>query len=103
MDDAQREDRTQPVFVARRVRMPSSGVVSWTVVGPDGRVVGVIDGSQRSSTPGGYAAKPARPSAAAPPKCGSLCSPPPPPDTQPRDILREHGELKPAITAPRVP
>ena len=30
-------------FAARRVRMPSSGVESWTVVGPDGRVVEVID------------------------------------------------------------
>ncbi len=30
-------------FVARRVRMPSSGVESWTVVGPDGRAVEVID------------------------------------------------------------
>ena len=33
----------QPRFVARRVRMPSSGVESWTVVGRDGRVVEVID------------------------------------------------------------
>ena len=30
-------------FVARRVRMPSSGVESWTVVGPDGGVVEVVD------------------------------------------------------------
>ena len=30
-------------FVARRVRMPSSGVESWTVVGPDGRAVDVVD------------------------------------------------------------
>jgi hypothetical protein len=30
-------------FVARRVRMPSSGVESWTVVGSDGRAVEVID------------------------------------------------------------
>ncbi len=30
-------------FVARRVRMPSSGVESWTVVGRDGRVVEVLD------------------------------------------------------------
>ena len=29
--------------VARRVRMPSSGVESWTVVGPDGRLVGLVD------------------------------------------------------------
>jgi len=26
-------------FVARGVRMPSSGVVSWTVVGAEGRVI----------------------------------------------------------------
>jgi len=30
-------------FVARRVRMPSSGVESWTVIGSDGRAVEVID------------------------------------------------------------
>ena len=33
----------RPGFVARRVRMPSSGVESWTVVGPAGRAVEVID------------------------------------------------------------
>lgn len=43
MDDAQPGDRVQPRFVARRVRMPSSGVESWTVVGPDGRAVEVVD------------------------------------------------------------
>jgi len=43
MDDARSEDRMQLGFAARRVRMPSSGVESWTVVGPDGRVVEVID------------------------------------------------------------
>ena len=42
MDDAQ-WDETRRGFVARRVRMPSSGVVSWTVIGPDGRAVEVID------------------------------------------------------------
>ena len=42
MDDAD-VDGMRRGFVVRRVRMPSSGVVSWTVVGPDGRVVGVID------------------------------------------------------------
>ena len=36
-------DETRRGFVARRVRMPSSGVVSWTVVGSDGRAVEVID------------------------------------------------------------
>ena len=36
-------DETRRGFVARRVRMPSSGVVSWTVIGPDGRAVEVID------------------------------------------------------------
>ena len=30
-------------FAVRRVRMPSSGVESWTVVGPDGRLVGLVD------------------------------------------------------------
>ena len=43
MDDAQSGDRMRPGFVARCVRMPSSGVESWTVVGPDGRAVEVID------------------------------------------------------------
>ena len=42
MDDGQL-GRTGRGFVAQRVRMPSSGVVSWTVVAPDGRVVEVID------------------------------------------------------------
>jgi integrase/recombinase XerD len=42
MDDAQ-SDEARRGFVARRVRMPSSGVVTWTVVGPEGRVVEVID------------------------------------------------------------
>jgi integrase/recombinase XerD len=42
MDDAQ-SDETRRGFVARRVRMPSSGVESWTVIGPDGRAVEVID------------------------------------------------------------
>src|SRR5438034_10640309 len=59
MDDAQSGDRMRPGFVARRVRMPSSGVESWTVVGPDGRAVEVIDefvgwliGIERSPTRG---------------------------------------------------
>ena len=30
-------------FAVRRVRMPSSGVESWAVVGPDGRPVGLVD------------------------------------------------------------
>jgi hypothetical protein len=30
-------------FAVRRVRMPSSGVESWTVVGPDARLVGLVD------------------------------------------------------------
>jgi integrase/recombinase XerD len=42
MDDAQ-SDQARRGFVARGVRMPSGGVVSWTVVGPEGRVVEVID------------------------------------------------------------
>jgi integrase/recombinase XerD len=42
MDDAQLGG-TRRGFVVRRVRMPSSGVVSWTVVGPEGLVVEVID------------------------------------------------------------
>src|SRR5437588_12949421 len=29
--------------VVRRVRMPSSGMESWTVVGPDARLVGLVD------------------------------------------------------------
>src|SRR5437899_11542917 len=43
MDDAQSGDRMGPGFLARRVRIPSSGVESWTVVGADGRPVEVID------------------------------------------------------------
>ena len=42
MDDAD-VDGMRRGFVARRVRMPSSGVESWTVVGPDARPVGLID------------------------------------------------------------
>jgi site-specific recombinase XerD len=42
MDDAEL-DGTRRGFVARRVRMPSCGVVSWAVVGADGRVVEVVD------------------------------------------------------------
>jgi len=42
MDDAQFRGGRRGFF-ARRVRMPSSGVESWTVVAPDGRVVEVID------------------------------------------------------------
>jgi hypothetical protein len=42
MDDAQSNEARRG-FVARRVRMPSRGVVSWTVVGQEGRVVEVID------------------------------------------------------------
>ena len=42
MDDAQ-SDETRRGFVARRVRMPSNGVESWTVIGSDGRAVEVID------------------------------------------------------------
>ena len=37
-----REARERP-FEARRVWMPSSGVESWTVVGPDLRPVRVVD------------------------------------------------------------
>src|SRR5437764_14623530 len=43
MDDARFGEGMQHGFAARRVRMPSSGVESWTVVAPDGRVVEVID------------------------------------------------------------
>ena len=42
MDDAD-VDGIRRGFVARRVRMPSSGVESWTVVGPGGRTVGLVD------------------------------------------------------------
>ena len=42
MDDAH-VDGMRRGFVARRVRMPSSGVESWTVVGPDARPVGLAD------------------------------------------------------------
>jgi hypothetical protein len=49
--------------------------------------------SQCSSTPDGYAAKPARPSAAAPPRCGSPCSPPPP-DRLPRDTTRDVSRVR---------
>src|ERR1700737_2971802 len=44
MDDAE-VDGMHRGFVARRVRMPSSGVESWTVVGRDGRAVEVLDES----------------------------------------------------------
>ena len=43
MDDARFGEGMQHGFAARRVRMPSSGVESWTVVAPDGRAVEVID------------------------------------------------------------
>jgi integrase/recombinase XerD len=43
MDDAE-VDGMRRGFVARRVRMPSSGVESWTVVGPDARSVSLVDG-----------------------------------------------------------
>ena len=43
MDDAQCGEGMRHGFAARRVRMPSSGVESWTVVAPDGRAVEVID------------------------------------------------------------
>ena len=42
MDDAH-VDGMRRGFVARRVRMPSSGVESWTVVGPDARPVPLLD------------------------------------------------------------
>ena len=42
MDDAH-VDGMRRGFVARRVRMPSSGVESWTVVGPDARPVPLVD------------------------------------------------------------
>jgi integrase/recombinase XerD len=42
MDDAD-VDGMRRGFVARRVRMPSSGVESWTVVGPDARPVALAD------------------------------------------------------------
>jgi integrase/recombinase XerD len=42
MDDAD-VDGMRRGFVARRVRMPSSGVESWTVVGPDARPVSLLD------------------------------------------------------------
>ena len=42
MDDAQ-SDGTRRGFVVRRVRTPSNGVESWTVIGSDGRAVEVID------------------------------------------------------------
>jgi integrase/recombinase XerD len=43
MDDAEVDGTRGVGFVARRVRMPSSGVGSWTVVGPDGRAVELVD------------------------------------------------------------
>jgi site-specific recombinase XerD len=42
MDDVD-VDGMRRGFVARRVRMPSSGVESWTVVGPDARPVALAD------------------------------------------------------------
>jgi integrase/recombinase XerD len=41
MDDERGE--MARAFAVRRVRMPSSGVESWTVVGLDGRPVGLVD------------------------------------------------------------
>lgn len=42
MDDAD-VGRMRRGFAARRVRMPSSGVESWTVAEPGGRTVGLVD------------------------------------------------------------
>jgi len=43
MDDGHVDGIRQRGFAVRRVLMPSSGVESWTVVGPDGRPAGLVD------------------------------------------------------------